>query len=329
MRRIASLAVGIVSAFSLLAVASPARADANAVGAGASMAANCEARIGGLYQYGGVAPNGLPLALPSNAPALLLVDAQPNSYEMASTVTAELLDGDRKIAFDAPTRDSNGLNRLVLPTNAIGTHRISVDAKCGPGSYSTGPKEISLEIGGPVPFPTSVGALMQTPQAGPPTGITTFDLEPATNVRAFLPVIQFWSDIDGTKAVAIAGASSTAKLQITVKTGAVCVENGALIRDKRNVKLRVGGAIAGVEKTLDEASVDISVDCGAIKWTRESDFGNEATDGTNTGAPSGGQTTSTGGCSAAPGLASSATTASFAALGLAALVVARRRRRQA
>lgn len=323
--RLANLALGIVSAASLLAIASPARADA---AAGASRAASCEARLGGMIQAG-PQPG---IKLPSNAPALLVIDPQPNDYSMPATVTAELLNGDTKVPFQAPSRDANGINRLTLPTNAVGTHRISVQATCN-GGYTTGPTELSLELGGAVPFPTSVGTLTATPVAGPPTGVTTFDLEPATNVREFLPVIQFWTTIDGEKAVATGGAVSAAKLSFTVKTGAVCVENGALHREKRNVKLGVAAAIAGVDKPLQEATVDITVDCGAIKWTRESDFENEPTDGTTPTTTPGAQGSSTAsGCSAAPlsvNAATSATGGSFAALGLAALVVARRRRRQA
>lgn len=316
MARFARLAAGILSAAALVVVASPARADS---AAGASRAASCEARIGGLTATG--------VQIPSNAPALLLIDPQPYDYALPSTVSAELVTTDKRVPFAAPARDANGINALTLPSLSEGSYRISVTANCS--GYTPSPAEVPLVLTGAVPLPTAVGKLVEIPQ-NPPTGVTNFELEPGTNVRAFLPVIQFWTTIDGVKAAATAGAPSTSPISFSAKTGQVCVENGALHREKRTVKVSVGAAIAGVAQPLADATVDVTVDCGAIKWTKASDFANEE-DGTTTTTttPAPGGSSSTGGCSASPSARTSAATALFVVAGLGALVAVRRRRRRA
>jgi len=306
--RLANLALGIVSAVSLLAIASPAQADA---AAGASARESCEARLGGSLNAA--------LELPSNAPALLVMTS---NYQ---TMAAELVTGDIRVPFQGPALDANGIMALTLPSNAVGVHRVVIDARCS--GYSDGVKETPLKLLAPVPFPTKVGTLVQAaPQTRP--GVTTLDLELGTNVREFLPVIQFSTTIGGVKEVARSGAQTTERISFTAKTGAVCVENGALHREKRTVKITVGAAIAGVAKPLEEASFDVTVDCGAIKWTDADDFASGNGNATNTTTAPGAQGSSTaGGCSAAPGAATPVTAGSFAALGLAALVAMRRRRR--
>ena len=109
------------------------------------------------------------------------------------------------------------------------------------------------------------------------------------------------------------------------------VENGSLHREKRTVKVTVSADIAGVADSPASATLDVTVDCGAIRWTTADDF-NPAKPSAPTTPPATDDlpTTSTGsdgGCTAAPVGVLSGNAAALVAGAVAMLAGLRRRRR--
>jgi hypothetical protein len=175
----------------------------------------------------------------------------------------------------------------------------------------------------------------------PPTGVDKIRLDPTESMRAFLPAARLELTVDGAKRGSSVLVNGSAAIELSVNTGDACVENGELHRDKRLVKVTLEGAIAGVADSPAAASIDIPIDCGAIKWTSGVD-GAGGTWSTNPPGTSGPRSNGTatyssapsdsgGGCSAAPaGPHASGGSLAALALGGFALValVAKRRRRE-
>ena len=107
-------------------------------------------------------------------------------------------------------------------------------------------------------------------------------------------------------------SASGAMFDVSVNTGEVCVEDGALHREKRTAEVTVSADIAGVADSPAPAKLSILVDCGAIQWTDGRAAGDDPPP-------------SAGGCSSAP----SPVRAPVAplVLALAGLAAMRRRRR--
>ena len=223
--------------------------------AGARAAPQCTVSVGPASQTG--------VKLPANTPALLVVEQGWDASK--PTLAASFIDGSTRTDL-AGTTDSHGLWTLPLPTQTLGTYEVETTTSCpempNPLTYKT-----ALTLTAPVDFPTSVGALVAVPSAGPPTGVDKIRFEPTENMRAFLPAAQLQLLVDGAKSDYSTFSTATPPLELTVNTGAACIENGALHREKRTVKVTLEGAIAGVADSPASASVDIEVDCGAIKWT--------------------------------------------------------------
>ncbi|MBS2017529.1 MAG: hypothetical protein JST00_31900 [Deltaproteobacteria bacterium] len=324
--RLVRLAVATLAAASLASFGTAARADA---AAGAAAAPACQAYVAGTR--GNTGPSAI--QVPANAPALLLQELY--GYEPKwITASAELVIDTEKTTPIAPAaRDANGLPILPLWTKDPGKYRVRITPDCGSqyGSYKV-PSEAQIEIVAASPLPTRLGTIREAPSATttPTPGMATFVLEPSAEARPFMPVIRVEATLNGAKGQTLSGPSLTSDIQITLNTGSVCVENGALLRDKKSVRIDLDGAIAGIAEKLAPATLETTVDCGAIKWTKESDFGDD--DGTtttpSTGAPAG-STTSAGGCSAAPGHHASTALGAAGFAAALALVVSRRRRRTA
>jgi MYXO-CTERM domain-containing protein len=155
-------------------------------------------------------------------------------------------------------------------------------------------------------------------------------LEPAPDLRAFYPVTVM-NVIVGSDPATLKGRTgdpSSPSLTFAAHTGSVCVENGALHRETRTATIRVSADIAGLAESPAPATIDVTVDCGAIKWTSENDYRAAKEDATTPSSsnddavPTAG---ATGGCAAAPaGQASSS-----AALLVAGATLAGLRRRRA
>ncbi len=294
---------------------------ANADAAGAPRMA-CEVRA---------APYGQGVVLPSNAPALLLVDQTSSGLE--AKVEGTLVVGSERVSLGAPTKDSHGLLTLALPATAVGKHSLELTVECTGQSFGE-PSEstTSLTLTEPVAFPTTSGVLTHVPQ-NPPNGIDKVRFEPSPELRAFLPAAKLEVTVNGTISETRFGpiVGSTAPIELSVNTGDACIEDGALHREQRIVKVSLNAAIAGVAAAPSEATIDVPIDCGAVQWTTGIEPGkNNGGGGSTTTETAGTSSTSSssnaGGCSATP-----VKSESFAAtLGLvaAALLVAARRRKQ-
>ena len=266
------------------------------------------------------------LTLPSNAPALLVGD---QSEGASASVSAELVTTDGRAPFGPPTKDAHGLLVVALPKASVGTHSIATTVVCSDGSTEK-VQATTLELTAPVDLPTSVGTLTLEPNPTP-RGSETITLTPSPALRAFEPITVLELSVNG--AAPGGGRIGNLASQLQVNTGSVCVENGALHRDKRTVRVSVSAHLAGVAESPESASLDILVDCGAIRWTTDKDFdGATPTTETSSGTTgskdgNGTSTSSAGGCSAAPRGRMTGGSAAFAAGTALAMLAAFRRRR--
>jgi hypothetical protein len=307
----------------LMGITQTASADA---AAGASRASICSLGVGPYGANGQAA-----VTLPSNAPALLLIDN--TTPGLTATLSGELVTGTNRSALGTPAKDAHGVLSMTLPSSlAPGDHVLDMKMGCS-NNTAQEPQEfkVPLVLTAPVAFPTAVGKLTHLPQ-NPPTGVDNVRLEASAGMFAFLPASIVELSVDGTisdQRSAYPSASS-APLVFSAHTGDVCIENGELHRDKRTVRITVSAVIAGVATSPEPATLDVPVDCGAIQWTSESDR-NPKTDPptkTTTPTPDGptGSSSDVSTCSATPLRAVSSMTP-IAGLGLVALLALRRRRR--
>lgn len=314
MARLLPLALAVLSAVGLSAAAGSALADQASAGAPAPEFVGCQVTFG---------ENGL--TLPSNAPALLVVDS---SNKATPTVSAELVSTEGRAPLGAPAKDTHGLLVATLPKAAPGTHSIVTKVACSDGSAEE-EKQTSLTLTAPVELPTTVGTLSIRPSATP-TGSERILFAPSPSLRAFAAATVVELSVDGSIGNGQRGGLSE---EYSVSTGRVCVENGALHREMRTVRISLAAHVAGVADSPAPATLDISVDCGAIRWTTDADF--DGSGSTSPSSPTGssgstngaGTSSSASGCSAAPsGLASRSSHVFAAAAGLALLAGLRRRR---
>lgn len=303
------LALSLAAAFALYAPS--ARADA----AGMAAPATCDVR----FTYGTEA-----ITLPANAPAFLVIE---RTYAgLTSTLDATLVSGATRTALTS-TVDTHGLSTLTFPDALTpGSYTIEGTVTCSDGSDDR-QLSASLTLTDPVPLPTEVGSLTYVP-SNPPTGMDKVRLQPTPGMSAFLPASQLSVTANGVLSTTptYGDAFKGGVLEFPVHTGSVCVENGQLYRDHRTLKLALTAAIAGAAEVPAPAELDVDVDCGAIRWTSGTSYpgGNEgAGEPTPVGGMSG--SSSSGGCSAAPG--SSSGNLSLAGAGVALVLAARRRRR--
>ena len=275
----ARLAPALLSGLALSTFAAPARADA----AGAPEPPRCRATL-----------LSVDFSLPSSAPALVLHEG--TSSGLTATVTAELVSatGDRS-PLAAPTRDARGLTIMKLPNAPAGSYTLTTKVACSNGDPEQ-TESVSLTLTAPVAFPKTVGTLSVRPSSDH-KGMETIVVEPTAELRAFNPIAVVELTLNGEKAPIPLGPS----FELAAHTGSVCVENGALIRDKRTIKAVVSAYLVGVADAPAPATLDLVVDCGAIEWTSESDFKKPSTPGTSPTEPTSAVAgSSAGGCSAAP-----------------------------
>ena len=312
MARFLRPAVAALSAALLSTIAGSARADA-AAGASAPVFVGCQVAIGA---------NGM--SLPANAPALLVED---RSNGATPTISAELVSADGRASFGAPTKDAHGLTIVALPKSSVGQHTIETKVVCSNGSPDA-LQETTLALTAPVDFPTSVGTIKVRPNPTP-TGSETIELEASPGLRAFKSIAVVELLVNGAHPTATFPGLAEVPA-FSVPTGNVCVENGALHREKRTIKVTVSARLAGVAESPAPATLDLVVDCGAIHWTTDADFDGSKSSGTPTtsdpNAPSGGQSSSASGCSAAPVGLLPGSSSVMAAAALALLAGLRRRR---
>lgn len=309
MRRTIVLAVAVLSSLAAQTVTSSASADAPSSGIQAAPAAGC---------FVSTVANGT--SLPSNAPAIFVND---QSAGATATISAELVTGTERVAFVGPTKDTHGLAVLSFASPTAGAHTIATKVVCSNGQ-ETRITETPITLTAPVAFPTSVGSLAVRSTG---TGSDRIILTASPELKAFFPVSKLRISVDTGATSKPQGAyvpSGGANPEFNAQTGAVCVENGALHREKRSVKIVVSADIAGVAESPAPATLDVTVDCGAIRWTS---LGDDTT--TNLPNPDTGGTTPTsdasagtggtdGGCSAAPLRAGGA--GGFGSVGVAAVV---------
>jgi hypothetical protein len=309
MARFLRLAFATLSAVGLSTLAGSALADA---AAGAQFV-GCQVAIG---------TNGM--SLPSNAPALLVNDT---SNQATATVSAELVTADTRAPFGAPTKDTHGLLVVTLPTASVGAHTIATKVACSNGTPES-VQETTLALTVPVDFPTSVGTLSVRPGPAPSPGVERLALEASPGLQAFKPVVVVELSVNG---VVTSGSQRGGFAEeLSVNTGAVCVENGALHREKRTVHVSLAAHLAGVAESPAAATLDIPVDCGAIHWTTDADFDGSTSTVPSTSTPGSNNGTggsSASGCSAAPSGRASGGSAIFAAATALALLASFRRRR--
>ena len=262
------------------------------------------------------------MSLPSNTPALLVNDA---SNQATATVSADLVSSDGRAAFGAPAKDTHGLMVVTLPKASAGSHTIETKVACSNGSPDA-TQETPITLSAPVPLPTAVGTLTVRPNATP-NGVDRIDLAASPELRAFRDVAIVELSVKGSSTVSQRGGFSE---EFVVNTGAACVENGALHREKRTVRVSLAAHLAGVAESPVAATLDVPVDCGAIRWTTAADFDGSGSKSPSSVVepPSGGSGTSSSasGCSASPGGLASGSSAVFAATALALLAGRRRRR---
>lgn len=283
--------------------ASPALADA------AGMAAPqtpCEARL---------PPK---LTLPSNAPALLLVDRGE------LTVEASLTSGATKTPLTA-TRDTNGLLTLPLPASTAGSYSVEGAASCTQGSYRDA-FEAALTLTAPVALPSSVGSLVHVPKETP-NGLDVVRLVPTPEMAAYFPASKVTLTVDRATTTLPLGANGpNQSLELTVHTGDVCIQDGVLYRDARVAKVSVEAFVAGVSERPLAATLEVQVDCGAIRWTEGGGAANP-TAGPALSETEAQGSSSASGCSAAPRKTSGGAPVAALALALGLVAHARRRRR--
>jgi MYXO-CTERM domain-containing protein len=309
MRRTLRLAlVAASSVFAVSASAEPASADA----AGASFR-GCAVQIG-------------ELSVPSNAPALVVHDTSAGA---TATVSAELITEGGPIALGAPTKEASGMTIMSLPSVPAGSYEVSTTVRCSDGTPET-VQTSSLTLTAPVAFPSDVGTLGVRPNPSP-TGTDTIELTPSAGLRAFRQVAVLRMSVNDQSPLAGSSATTTgvgAPITFTAPTGSVCVENGALHREKRTMRVTIAASIAGVAEYPRAATIEVPVDCGAITWTGNA-FGPGSPampiEGDASGTPSSGA----GGCSAVPVGRLGTGHAALAAIALALVGSYRRRRRSA
>ena len=319
MSRFLRFALATISAGVLASTTSGvARADQASAVAGAPAPPVCRVSLGG--DGAGM------IKLPANAPALLVTEVSNGGTR--ATVTADLFDTSTRIPLGATKTDANGLTILEIPSGTTGTYNVDLDADCGP-SVESPKKDLQLVLdAAAVEIPKSVGTISLRPSAKPGPQ-QTFALDVSPGLRAFLPAAVIEMTVTGRPPVSLGKGNLGTNNTFTAQTGFVCVENGALHREKRTVSISVSAKIAGVAQLPTPASVDVTVDCGAIEWTSGTTGGTTTTPGdTTTTTPSGSTTTTTGGCAAAPSAPENTPAGTaFAAIALGAVVVLVRRRR--
>jgi MYXO-CTERM domain-containing protein len=312
MARLIRIAVAALSVVGLSTAAGSARADSFA-GASAPVFVGCQVSLG---------TDGM--SLPSNAPALLVYDT---SNQATATVSAELVSSTGRAPFGAPTADTHGLKIVSFPTASVGSHTIATKVACSNGEADV-TQETSLALTAPVDFPTSVGTLVVRPGATS-TGTERIALEASPGLRAFKSIAIVELSINGS--TSISGQRGGFSEEFSINTGSVCVENGALHREKRTVHVTLSAHIAGVAQSPAAATLDLPVDCGAIRWTSDSDFDGSKSTNPSSSEPDGskgpGVSSAASGCSAAPSSPMSGSSAVFAAATALALLASFRRRR--
>jgi MYXO-CTERM domain-containing protein len=319
--RARSCAVALIVTAGVALYTESAHADA---AAGAPMQTQCNVAL---------AASPSTVVLPANAPALLAVE---RVYGATSpTIDAAFVDGATRTDLTAG-KDSHGLLTLALPSpsSAPGSYSVEVVTSC-PAVPEEQKLVTALTLTAPVAFPTSVGTLVHVP-SDPPSGVDKVRLEPTEGMRAFLPAAQLDLVVGGVKSGSLTFVNAQSAIELQVNTGDACIENGALHRDKRIVKVTLDGAIAGVADSPASASLEVSVDCGAIKWTSgvvpPGVDGEPATTGAN-GVVTPTQEASSsdgGGCSTSPiGTQHSGPGLIALAMGGLGLVAMRRRRKTA
>ena len=312
MARSIRLAFAALSAVGLSTLAGSALADS--AGAAGAQFVGCQVSVGS---------NGM--SVPANAPALLVTDT---SNQATATVSAELVSVDGRVPFGAPAKDTHGLLVAALPTAAVGTHTIATKVACSNGMPDSA-QETSLTLTTPVDFPTSVGTLALLPNPGQTPGVDRIALEASPGLLAFKPIAVVELSMNG--AVVSGSQRGGFAQELSVNTGSVCVENGALHREKRTVRVSLAAHLAGVAESPAPATLDILVDCGAIHWTTGADFDGSKSPAASSSTPesstNGTGSGSASGCSAAPSGRMSGGSAILAAATALALLASFRRRR--
>lgn len=305
--------------FASLAVTGVATTAHAAAAAGASQAAGCFVEIS--PQQG---------SLPSNAPALIVMD---RSAGATATVTAELVSADGRVALVGPTKDAHGITIVQLASPVAGNYTIATKVACTTGGDDR-TTDTPLVLTAPVTFPSNVGTLAVRPTSPAQAGVDEIVLDATPELRAFLPVSVFKMSVNGAGATSVVptNVAGNTGLTLSAHTGGVCVENGSLHREKRTVKVTVSADIAGLAESPAPATLDVTVDCGAIRWTSDSDYNKVtpggSTPGTSSGSNPNNTSTGTGGCTAAPGmLSTTAANAGALMVGMLAVVAGLRRRR--
>lgn len=301
-----SLAALVAAAGTLLSPTS-ARADA----AGASESFGCFVLLGGTYEG---------FSLPSNAPALLVVDRSTSG--LTATLDATLVSGETRTSLGMPAKDRHELLTLPLSSPAVGKHVVEVAVTCSTQPEGEQKLEVPFTVTEAVALPKTVGALSLAPKDRP-TPSDMLRLELSEGMRAFQAAAKFELVVDGIKANEQYGPAPGGTRELYLNSGAVCVEDGALHREKRTVEVTVSAVIAGVADSPAPAKLDVTVDCGSIEWTEGTTPGEEPPPSST--PPGGEGSSSASGCSAAPkGAKSPVAIVALALVGLAAM---RRRRR--
>jgi hypothetical protein len=251
---------------------------------------------------------------------------------LSFTTSAELVTGAERSAFSAPAKDTHGLLVMTLPTAAsVGTHTIATKVACSTsvGGTPEALQETSLTLTAPVDFPTTVGTLTVKASPSPSPGVERLALDASPGLRAFKPIVAVEVSVNGK--VTTSSQQGGFAEELSVNTGSVCVENGALHRETRTVRVSLAAHLAGVAASPAPATLDILVDCGAIHWTTEADFDGSKSEATPSSTPdaskNGTGSSSANGCSTAPSGRTSGGSAIFAAATALALVASFRRRR--
>jgi hypothetical protein len=262
-----------------------------------------------------------------NAPALLVTDYSQDAK--TTSLSADLVSTEgTHVPFKSQIKDSHGLS--VMPfgaTPAVGDEKISLTVGCSIPSPISQPVEIPITFTEAVPFPTEIGTMKVEPNTDAKP-YDLIDVQLSSGLAAFFPLSVMKMSLNGGEPTPLGqGTLEGSRVSVSVPTGSVCVVNGALVRDKRNAKVTVTADIAGVPNSPPPVTVDIPVDCGAIKWTTDADFQPPAithpgVEPSDDASPS----SSSGGCTAAPRSMSGGSMAALLA-GVLATVAGLRRRR--
>lgn len=263
--------------------------------------------------------------LPANAPALVVDE---RSYGATAAISAELVSGDVRVPLVGPTKDTHGITILELANPSQGDHTIALNVECTRGEDTRSESsETSLVLTAPVAFPTNVGTLRLVPKEGAPDGTERVALEPSAELAAFGPIAFVSLKVGDVSQPALRNPFGAATVELRAPVGTACVENGALLREKRTVAVTVSAIIAGLAESPAPATLDVEVDCGAIAWTSMAEGSEGSVAPTPNGAASetsGGS--GAGGCSASSRGPGSATNAAAAVGGFVMLAGLRRRR---